>query len=357
MNYQRAESMQNIRPMQPTQLEYIQKGRLKIAKQLDQFITQDVLPGAELSVEDLWTNFADTLPELLSTNQSLLEKRVNLQHKIDEYCSLRQSINVQEYKTFLTEIGYLEPIPGSFQISTTKVDPEIATMAGPQLVVPINNARFALNAANARWGSLYDALYGSDIIEQTGGSKTKGYDPTRGQKVIDYARNWLDVIAPLDTGSHIQSKHYALNNGTLLVTLADDTIVGLKTPQQFAGFQGTIEQPICILIKHNNIHAEIQFDQHSVIGKQDTANIKDVFLESALTTIMDCEDSVAAVDAADKTAVYKNWLGLIKGDLTATITNGNKQITRSLNKDRQYQSAAGETFSLSGRSLMFIRNV
>ena len=343
--------------MQPTQPEYIQKGRLKIAKQLNQFITQDVLPGAELSVEDLWTNFANILPELLSINQSLLEKRVSLQHKIDEYCSLKQSINVQEYKTFLTEIGYLEPTPASFQINTTNVDPEIAIMAGPQLVVPINNARFALNAANARWGSLYDALYGTDIIEQTGGNKTKGYDPIRGQKVIDYARNWLDVIAPLDTGSHIQSKHYTLHNGTLLVTLADDTIVALKTPEQFAGFQGTIEKPICILIKHNNIHAEIQFDQHSVIGQQDTANIKDIFLESALTTIMDCEDSVAAVDAADKTAVYKNWLGLIKGDLTATITNGNKKITRCLNKDRQYQSAAGEAFSLSGRSLMFIRNV
>lgn len=357
MNDQRAESMQNIRSMQPTQPEYIQKGRLKIAKQLNQFITQDVLPGAELSVEDLWTNFANILPELLSINQSLLEKRVSLQHKIDEYCSLKQSINVQEYKTFLTEIGYLEPTPASFQINTTNVDPEIAIMAGPQLVVPINNARFALNAANARWGSLYDALYGTDIIEQTGGNKTKGYDPIRGQKVIDYARNWLDVIAPLDTGSHIQSKHYTLHNGTLLVTLADDTIVALKTPEQFAGFQGTIEKPICILIKHNNIHAEIQFDQHSVIGQQDTANIKDIFLESALTTIMDCEDSVAAVDAADKTAVYKNWLGLIKGDLTATITNGNKKITRCLNKDRQYQSAAGEAFSLSGRSLMFIRNV
>ena len=338
------------------QVEYIQKGRLKIAKQLDQFITQEVLPGAQVSVDELWTKFADALPELLSINQSLLQKRDKLQQQIDQYCSSRYSINVQEYKTFLTEIGYLQTPPSDFQINTQNVDPEIATMAGPQLVVPINNARFALNAANARWGSLYDALYGSDIIEQSE-VKTKGYDATRGQKVIDYARKWLDVIAPLETGSHVQSKDYTIKNGTLLVTLVDGSVVVLKTPEQFAGFQGKIEQPICILIKHNNIHAEIQFDQNSVIGQQDTANIKDVFLESALTTIMDCEDSVAAVDAEDKTLVYQNWLGLIKGDLTATITSGSKQVTRALNPDRQYLSATGDTFSLSGRSLMFIRNV
>ena len=348
---------QTTQTAQAAQVQYIQKGRLKVAKQLDQFITQDVLPGVEVSADELWTKFTNALPELLSINQGLLEKRDRLQQQIDEYCSPRQSINVQEYKTFLTEIGYLQTRPSVFHINTTKVDSEIATMAGPQLVVPINNARFALNAANARWGSLYDALYGSDIIEHTTNSKTKSYDADRGQKVIDYARKWLDIIAPLQTGSHIQSKEYAIDNGKLLVTLADDTVAGLKTPEQFAGFQGTIEQPSCILIKHHNIHAEIQFDQHSVIGKQDTAHIKDVFLESALTTIMDCEDSVAAVDAADKTLVYKNWLGLIKGDLTATITSGSKQIIRSLNPDRHYVSAAGGTLSLSGRSLMFIRNV
>jgi malate synthase len=342
---------------QTIQDQYIQKGRLKVAKQLEQFITQDVLPGAGVSVDDLWAKFANVLPELLSINQSLLEKRISLQQQIDQYCSSRQSIDVQEYKTFLTKIGYLQSIPDDFQINTTNVDPEIAILAGPQLVVPINNARFALNAANARWGSLYDALYGSDIIEQTTSSKTKGYNADRGQKVIDYARKWLDVIAPLKTGSHIQSKNYVIDNGELLVTLADDTVVNLKTPGQIVGFQGTIKQPICILIKHNNIHAEIQFDQDSVIGQQDTANIKDVFLESALTTIMDCEDSVTAVDAEDKTLVYKNWLGLIKGDLTATVTSANKQKIRSLNPDRQYKSSTGGSFSLPGRSLMFIRNV
>ena len=343
--------------LQATQVQYIQKGRLKVAKQLERFITQDVLPGAELSADDLWAKFSDTLPELLSINQNLLEKRVSLQQQIDLYCSPRQSINIQEYKTFLTEIGYLQAQPDDFHINTSNVDSEIATMAGPQLVVPINNARFALNAANARWGSLYDALYGSDIIEQTPSSKTKGYDAIRGQKVIDYARKWLDVIAPLKTGSHIQSKGYTIDNGKLFITLADESLVGLKTPEQFVGFQGAIGKPSCILIKHNNIHAEIQFDQDSVIGQQDTAHIKDVFLESALTTIMDCEDSVAAVDAADKTLVYKNWLGLIKGDLTATITSNSKLITRRLNPDREYLSAAGDTLSLSGRSVMFIRNV
>jgi len=343
--------------LQATQVQYIQKGRLKVAKQLERFITQDVLPGAELSADDLWAKFSDTLPELLSINQNLLEKRVSLQQQIDLYCSPRQSINIQEYKTFLTEIGYLQAQPDDFHINTSNVDPEIATMAGPQLVVPINNARFALNAANARWGSLYDALYGSDIIEQTPSSKTKGYDANRGQKVIDYARKWLDVIAPLKTGSHIQSKGYTIDNGKLFITLADESLVGLKTPEQFVGFQGAIGKPSCILIKHNNIHAEIQFDQDSVISQQDTAHIKDVFLESALTTIMDCEDSVAAVDAADKTLVYKNWLGLIKGDLTATITSNSKLITRRLNPDREYLSAAGDTLSLSGRSVMFIRNV
>jgi malate synthase len=342
---------------QTAEPQYIQKGRLKIAEELYQFITQNVLPDVQLSADDLWAKFAHVLPELLTINQNLLEKRVSLQKQIDVYCSTRQSINVQEYKTFLIEIGYLQPIPDDFQINTAQVDPEISSMAGPQLVVPINNARFALNAANARWGSLYDALYGSDIIEQTAGSKTEGYDANRGQKVIDYARKWLDVIAPLKTGSHIQSKKYAIHNGQLLVTLLDDSVVALKTPDQFEGYQGTIEKPICVLIKHNNIHGEIQFDQDSVIGQQDTANIKDIFLESALTTIMDCEDSVAAVDAADKTLVYKNWLGLIKGDLTATITSGSKKITRSLNQDRQYVSLSGEKFSLSGRSLMFIRNV
>lgn len=337
-------------------VEYIQKGRLKVAKQLDQFITQDVLPAVQVTAEKLWEKFANTLPELLSINQELLEKRVNLQQQIDEYCSSKQSVDIEEYKTFLTEIGYLQPTPTDFQINTQNVDPEIAIMAGPQLVVPINNARFALNAANARWGSLYDALYGSDIIEQTE-STIKGYDTARGLKVINYVRQWLDVIAPLKTGSHVQSKNYSIDSGTLLVTLKDNKVVGLATPKQFSGFQGSREQPTCILIKHNNIHAEIQFDQDSVIGQQDTANIKDVFLESALSTIMDCEDSVAAVDAEDKTLVYKNWLGLIKGDLTASITSGSKQVTRSLNQDRHYLSPESEPFNLTGRSLMFIRNV
>lgn len=336
--------------------QYIQQGRLKISTTLNQFLTQDVLPGLSLSVEDLWAGFENVLPELLATNKNLLEKRVGLQLQIDQFCKAKQSIDMPEYQSFLKEIGYLQDTPSDFEIDTQNVDPEIASMAGPQLVVPINNARFALNAANARWGSLYDALYGSDVIapEKT---ISKGYNPDRGQKVIDYSRKWLDIIAPLENGSHIQSKNYAIDSGILLVTLADDSVVSLKAPEQYVGYQGAKDQPLCILLKHHNIHAEIQFDPQNQIGQQDTANIKDILLESALTTIMDCEDSVAAVDAEDKTLVYKNWLGLIKGDLTATIGSGDKQKVRQLNPDREYQSATDLPFSLSGRSLMFVRNV
>ena len=336
--------------------QYIQQGRLKVSTTLNQFLTQDVLPGLSISAEDLWAKFESVLPELLATNKNLLAKRVDLQQKIDEYCSTRQSVDMPDYQRFLEEIGYLQASPADFQINTSNVDPEIASMAGPQLVVPINNARFALNAANARWGSLYDALYGSDVIESDE-SASKGYNPARGQKVIDYSRNWLDIIAPLESGSHIQSKNYAIDSGQLLVTLADDSVVGLKAPEQYVGYQGDKAQPDCVLLKHHNIHAEIQFDPQNQIGQQDTASIKDILLESALTTIMDCEDSVAAVDAEDKTLVYKNWLGLIKGDLTATIGSGDKQKVRQLNPDRQYQSATDQSFSLSGRSLMFVRNV
>jgi malate synthase len=338
-------------------LQYIPKGRLKIAGQLEQFIREQVLPLSQVDENEMWSKFEAALPELLSRNKELLEKRVLLQSQIDTFCQSKQSIDVQEYKTFLTEIGYLQPSPETFQITTENVDPEISSMAGPQLVVPINNARFALNAANARWGSLYDAVYGSDIIQQQSQPANTGYDKDRGQHVIDYARNWLDVIAPLQSGSHALSKVYQIESGELLVTMVDDTIVKLKDPQQFVGFQGALNQPKCILIKHHNIHAEIQFDAKSVIGQQDSAAIKDILLESALTTIMDCEDSVAAVDAEDKTLVYQNWLGLIKGDLTATIKSGVKQTQRRLNADRHYSSPNGNEFDLSGRSLMFIRNV
>lgn len=338
------------------QVPYIQRGRLKIATPLDRFIADDVLPGSEVSIDDLWSKFSEALPELLSVNKKLLETRVTLQQQIDDFCQAKQTVNTEEYKAFLTEIGYLKAEPDDFQITTQNVDREISSMAGPQLVVPINNARFALNAANARWGSLYDAVYGSDIFEQANNA-TKGYNPQRGQQVIEYARRWLDIIAPLESGSHLQSRQYDISNGELQVTLADGNLSKLKNPEQYAGYQGSLSEPKCILIKHNNIHAEIQFDPQHVIGQQDTANIKDVFLESALTTIMDCEDSVAAVDAEDKTSVYKNWLGLIKGDLTAILNSQGKQVTRCLKPDRTYQAPDNSSFNLHGRSLMFVRNV
>jgi malate synthase len=335
---------------------YIQRGRIKVAKQLDQFITQSVLPDSGLSEDQLWTGFAKVLPSLMAQNSALLEKRVQLQIQIDEYCAQRDHLDIAEYQAFLTEIGYLQARPEPFAISTKNVDPEIALMAGPQLVVPINNARFALNAANARWGSLYDAVYGSDIVPANG-DQPSGYDPQRGQQVIEYARRWLDIILPLASGSHINSQHYDISTGRLLVTLGDGSVSPLQNPKQLAGFQGLATHPSVILVKHHNLHVEIQFDPQDIVGKQDPAEIKDLFIESALTTIMDCEDSVAAVNAQDKTLVYKNWLGLIKGDLSAQVGNANKPSIRSLAPDRTYKSVGGEPFSLSGRSLMFVRNV
>ncbi|MGS2721920.1 malate synthase G [Paraglaciecola aestuariivivens] len=336
--------------------DYTTIGRLKIANQLNQFIQQQVLPGLQISPDELWKKFEQCLPELLKQNNALLLKRSKLQQQIDQYCQTQQNLELNDYTDFLQQIGYLQPVPAEVQIDTQNVDPEIAQMAGPQLVVPINNARFALNAANARWGSLYDALYGSDVIAQEQ-TATKGYNPKRGQQVIDYSRKWLDTIAPLTKGSHSQSKKYDINSGQLKVTLADDSVVELQDPKQFVGYQGNKNQAASILLKHHNIHAEIQFDAQHQIGQQDTAGIKDILLESALTTIMDCEDSVAAVDAEDKTLVYKNWLGLIKGDLTATIGSGDNQKVRRLNPDREYLSPTDQPFSLAGRSLMFVRNV
>ncbi len=337
------------------QTHYQQFGRLKVANILSEFISQQVLPGLAISESKLWQDFQAELPELLTLNQNLLNKRAALQQQISDYCQNNKTIQPAEYQQFLQDIGYLQTVPADFEIETSHVDREISSMAGPQLVVPINNARFALNAANARWGSLYDALYGSDIIQQPASGKE--YDAKRGQAVIEYARNSLDDIAPLTKGSHLNSKQYAIDSGELKVTLSDDSVVALKDPKQYIGYQGELSQPTSILIKHHNIHAEVQFDADSVIGQQDSANIKDIILESALTTIMDCEDSVAAVDAEDKTLVYKNWLGLIKGDLTASIKKASKTTVRKLNAERHYTSISGEQFSLPGRSLMFVRNV
>ena len=341
---------------------YVQRGQLQIAQALDEFIREEALPQSGLSLEHFYQAFSNILHELMPENAALLATREQLQQQIDDYCRDRQTLDLAEYKGFLQHIGYLQAAPGQVKISTANVDPEIATLAGPQLVVPINNARYALNAVNARWGSLYDAAYGTDVIDEAGGSehgaeRGSSYNPLRGQKVIDFARSWLNIIAPLAQGSHHQACAYELVNGALLVTLHNQQQVGLSTPGQYLGYRGDIASPTAILLRHHGLHAEIQIDKHHPIGKQDPAGIKDILLESALTTIMDCEDSVAAVDAEDKIQVYRNWLGLMNGTLEVEIAKGQHTTKRTMASDRVYTGAFGETLQLPGRSLMFVRNV
>ncbi|MDP5129255.1 MAG: malate synthase G, partial [Paraglaciecola sp.] len=337
---------------------YIQFGNMHVAQQLHEFLSQEVLPNSGLLEPVFWQGFETLLADMIPQNKQLLKKRDSLQTSIDEYCVTHKTPSLADYKSFLTDIGYLVPEPENFSIGTLNVDPEIATMAGPQLVVPINNARFAINAANARWGSLYDAIYGSDIIDQDEGkAKTKAFNPTRGKAVVAYVRDWLDTLLPLKSGSHIDSIRYALSNGELTVSLKDGSTTTLQAPSQLKGFTGSLTQPTALLFVHNNLHFEIDFDGDKPNASGDIAKIKDVIVEAALTTIMDCEDSVAAVDAEDKTLVYKNWLGLILGNLCADVQQGSKTFTRSLNPDRAYRDFSGNQFSLMGRSLMFIRNV
>lgn len=337
---------------------YIQHGRLKVAAVLDSFLKEKALPGSGISEQDFWQSFEQIVTDLTPKNIKLLKKRDELQESIDRYCAEKKDADLSEYKGFLQQIGYLQPVPEAFQIQTKKVDPEIASMAGPQLVVPINNARYALNAANARWGSLYDAAYGTDVIPETSGAeKGSQYNPVRGQKVIAYAKNWLDIIAPLSEGSHSDVNGYQINGGSLVISLGNDSQVKLADDTQFRGYNGQSEAPTAILIKHNQIHIELQFDPRHPIGKDDPSGLKDVLVESALTTIMDCEDSVAAVDAEDKTLVYQNWLGLMQGTLSIELKKGANTLVRSLAKDREYLTTEGSTLSLPGRSLMFVRNV
>ena len=260
------------------------------------------------------------------------------------------------YKAFLQDIGYLQPEAADFQATTQNVDDEIARMAGPQLVVPVMNARFALNASNARWGSLYDALYGTDAIsEADGAEKGKGYNKVRGDKVIAFARAFLDEAAPLASGSHVNSSSYAIVDGALQVTLKTGASTGLRDTAQLIGYHGTAAAPTAVLLKHNGLHFEIQIDAASPVGQTDTAGVKDVLMEAALTTIMDCEDSVAAVDADDKVVIYRNWLGLMKGDLSEQVSKGGQTFTRTMNPDREYTAPNGGTVSLHGRSLLFVR--
>ena len=332
---------------------------LKVAKPIHDLVNQSILPGTGIKPDHFWSGFAAIVERFAPINAHLLSVRDDLQSQIDNWhIDHRESFEFSEYKAFLQDIGYLAVQGDAFGINPKNVDTEITHQAGPQLVVPIMNARFALNAVNARWGSLYDALYGNDVIpEQGGAEKAGGYNPVRGQRVIDYGRDFLDGAAPLEEGSHHGVTSYRVINGQLEVLLESNASSRLRSQKQFVGYLGEPNNPTSILLLNNGLHFEIQVDYSHNVGSSDKAGVKDIVLEAALTTIMDCEDSVAAVDAEDKALAYSNWLGLIKGDLEETITRGGSSFVRKMNADRQYQAADGSQMSLNGRSLMFIRNV
>jgi malate synthase len=330
----------------------IEKSGLQVSAALHDFIARQVLPGTGVDEAGFWTGFSDLAHRLAPENVALLAERDRLQAAIDDWHKARKGKphDAAEYRAFLESIGYLAKEGAGFQIDTRNVDPEIATVAGPQLVVPLTNARFALNAANARWGSLYDALYGTDAIAQDGGlAPGKGYNEKRGAAVIAFARQALDQAVPLASGAWADATGFAVKNGAVEPAL--------KNPSQFKGYVGDPASPSLLLFEKNGLHIEVRFDKSTPIGKADKAGISDVVLESAVTTIMDCEDSIAAVDAEDKVQAYGNWLGLMKGNLTATFDKGGKAMTRALNPDRAYTAPGGSKFTLPGRSLLFIRNV
>jgi len=340
--------------------EYLDKGNLQVSKSLDNLITEKVCHSIDLSPETFWSKFEEILNEFSPRNKKLLEKRESLQEQIDNWhiANKGKDFDKTAYKDFLKEIGYLLDEGDDFSIDTANVDPEISTIAGPQLVVPVMNARFALNAANARWGSLYDALYGTDVISEEGGAERGGaYNSVRGNKVIEFSKKFLDETFPLTSGSFADITAFQIKEGKLQITLADQSQVTLDDEAKFEGFIGTEDNPTGILLKNNNLHMEIQIDRNHNIGSEDPAGIKDVLVESAITTIQDCEDSVAAVDGEDKAQVYENWLGLMKGDLAETFQKNDQTMTRVLNQDRDYLKPDGDSFSLPGRSTLLVRNV
>tara|TARA_B100001173_G_C16016331_1_gene559885 strand:- start:424 stop:2592 length:2169 start_codon:yes stop_codon:yes gene_type:complete len=340
--------------------KYITKGSLSVSTDLELFLKSEVLPGLDLSEEHFWISLEQIIAEFHPRNKELLEIRESMQEQIDAWHIAHPGLekNLDVYKDFLKDIGYLLEESEDFSISTQNVDPEISSIAGPQLVVPISNARFALNAANARWGSLYDALYGTDMIsEEDEASRSGAYNPLRGDKVIEFAKKFLDENFPLESSSYVEANSFNINNGLLEIGLMSGEITTLVNSEQFQGYQGTSDQPSGVLLKNNNLHAEIQIDPNHSVGATDPAGIKDVLLESAITTIQDCEDSVAAVDGEDKVSVYRNWLGLMKGNLKETFMKGGAEMTRSLNPDRNYTAPDGSNLQLSGRSLMLVRNV
>ncbi|AZF13047.1 Malate synthase G [Pseudomonas sp. R2-37-08W] len=340
--------------------EHVQVGGLQVAKVLFDFVNNEAIPGTGITADQFWAGADKVIHDLAPKNKALLAKRDDFQAQIDTWHQTHagQAHDPVAYKAFLQDIGYLLPEAADFQASTQNVDDEIARMAGPQLVVPVMNARFALNASNARWGSLYDALYGTDAIsEANGAEKGKGYNKVRGDKVIAFARAFLDEAAPLSAGSHFDSTGYKIVDGKLIVSLKGGSNSGLRDDAQLIGFQGPAAEPIALLLKHNGLHFEIQIDASTPVGQTDAAGVKDVLMEAALTTIMDCEDSVAAVDADDKVVIYRNWLGLMKGDLAEEVAKGGKTFTRTMNPDRVYTGVDGSDVTLHGRSLLFVRNV
>ena len=333
---------------------------LQVATVLHRFIEEQVLPGTGIDVAAFWRGFDAIVSDLAPKNAALLAERERLQTELDHWHRAHPGPikKPAKYRAFLEKIGYLVPVPANVTATTKNVDAELALQAGPQLVVPITNARYALNAANARWGSLYDALYGTDVLsEADGAEKGKGYNPVRGAKVIEYARHVLDRTAPLARGSHLDSTGYAVKGGALLVTLKDGSRVALKKPAQFVGFQGAADAPSAVLLAHHGLHLDIRIDRSTAIGASDPAGVSDLVLEAALSTILDLEDSVAVVDADDKVQAYGNWLGILKATLTEEVSKGGKTFTRGLNPDRVYTGPKGETVTLHGRSLLFVRNV
>ncbi|MBK7519988.1 MAG: malate synthase G [Gammaproteobacteria bacterium] len=333
---------------------------LQVARVLHQLVEDEIIPGTGLEADRFWRGLAAIIAEFSPRNRALLRRRDELQGHIDAWHRENRgaAFDPNRYREFLERIGYLLPEGEDFVIATMNVDAEIASIAGPQLVVPVMNARYALNAANARWGSLYDALYGTDAIPETDGAARAGaYNPVRGARVIAFARNFLDGCAPLAEGSFVDAASFSVRNGALVVARRNAGETGLKQPAQFAGYRGAAEAPSAIVLRNNGLHAEIQIDRDHLIGRDDAAGIKDVILESAMTTIQDCEDSVAAVDAEDKVIVYRHWLGLMKGDLVETFDKGGRSMNRTLNPDREYRDPHGRAFSLPGRSLMLVRNV
>ena len=338
----------------------VSAGNLRVARVLYDFVNNEALPGTDIDPDSFWAGVDKVVTDLTPKNQDLLNKRDELQAQIDKWHRHRviAPLDIDTYRQFLTEIGYLQPEPADFTITTSGVDDEITTTAGPQLVVPVLNARFALNAANARWGSLYDALYGTDVIpESDGAEKGSSYNKVRGDKVIAYARKFLDEAVPLESGSWADATGLSLDDGQVKAETADGS-VGLASPEKFVGYTGELGSPSwSILLVNHGLHIEILIDPESPVGKTDAAGVKDVILESAVTTIMDFEDSVAAVDADDKVLGYRNWLGLNRGDLSEEVGKGGKSFTRVLNQDRTYTTPDGGELTLPGRSLMFVRNV